>query len=146
MVPSAHVPQQSPTTAAGPMVVALAWFPASEYQQALTRWPELATEGAAKGGKDHATYNKALQSTLRQYADADDTGALRLFIAPILIQPFLAWCREHDRDPANDRAGYSAELARRGDPALIGWPPARNQRCWCGSGRKYKQCCGSARS
>ena len=44
-----------------PMVVALAWFPAAEYQEALTRWPELATEGAAKGGKDHAAYNRALQ-------------------------------------------------------------------------------------
>jgi hypothetical protein len=21
------------------------------------------------------------------------------------------------------------------------WPPARNAACWCGSGRKYKQCC-----
>ncbi|MEV6417833.1 SEC-C domain-containing protein [Kribbella sp. NPDC051718] len=24
----------------------------------------------------------------------------------------------------------------------VEWPPARNQRCWCGSGRKYKNCCG----
>lgn len=23
------------------------------------------------------------------------------------------------------------------------WPPARNDRCWCRSGRKYKQCCGT---
>ncbi|MFC6581654.1 SEC-C metal-binding domain-containing protein [Planomonospora parontospora] len=21
------------------------------------------------------------------------------------------------------------------------WPPERNDPCWCGSGRKYKQCC-----
>ena len=125
-----------------PMVVALAWFPATDYQEALARWPELATEGAAKGGKDHSAYNRALQRTLQDYADA---GAPRLFIAPIRIPAFLAWCREHDRDPADARAGYSAALARRGDPSLIGWPPGRNQPCWCGSGRKYKQCCGTVR-
>jgi tetratricopeptide (TPR) repeat protein len=25
---------------------------------------------------------------------------------------------------------------------LIAWPPERNQPCWCGSGQKYKRCCG----
>jgi hypothetical protein len=24
----------------------------------------------------------------------------------------------------------------------VEWPPARNQNCWCGSGTKYKKCCG----
>ncbi|MET9315984.1 SEC-C metal-binding domain-containing protein [Kribbella sp. NPDC003505] len=24
----------------------------------------------------------------------------------------------------------------------VEWPPPRNQPCWCGSGIKYKKCCG----
>jgi hypothetical protein len=28
------------------------------------------------------------------------------------------------------------------DGRLIGWPPPRNKPCWCGSGLKYKKCCG----
>jgi uncharacterized protein YchJ len=24
----------------------------------------------------------------------------------------------------------------------ISWPPPRNAPCWCGSGTKYKKCCG----
>ena len=126
-----------------PVTLALAWFPAEEYPQALARWPELVTEGPAKGAKGHADYNRALQRTLQNYAD---TGQTRLFIAPIRIQPYLAWCAEHDRDPAEARAGYCADLAGRRDPSLIAWPPGRNARCWCGSGRKYKQCCGSVRA
>lgn len=126
-----------------PMVLALAWFPAGDYQDAVARWPELTTEGAAKGGKDHPAYNRALRRTLQSYADHGVTG---LFIAPIRIPAFLEWCQQHGRDPADARAGYCATLARRGDPTLIGWPPGRNQRCWCGSGRKYKQCCGTART
>ena len=29
----------------------------------------------------------------------------------------------------------------RTQPTLFPWPPARTAACWCGSGRKYKQCC-----
>lgn len=25
---------------------------------------------------------------------------------------------------------------------VVEWPPGRNQVCWCGSGTKYKKCCG----
>jgi hypothetical protein len=25
----------------------------------------------------------------------------------------------------------------------VPWPPERNAACWCGSGRKYKKCCGA---
>lgn len=121
--------------------LALAWFPADQYPDALRRWPELTAEGAAKGAAEHAAYNLALERTLRGYADA---GRTRLAIAPIRIPDFLAWCADRDLDPAASptRAHYSADLARRHESSA--WPPTRNQPCWCGSGRKYKQCCGRA--
>ncbi|MFG1912360.1 SEC-C metal-binding domain-containing protein [Kribbella sp. NPDC048928] len=28
------------------------------------------------------------------------------------------------------------------DGRRVAWPPPRNQPCWCGSGVKYKRCCG----
>ncbi|WP_406693168.1 SEC-C metal-binding domain-containing protein [Saccharopolyspora sp. ID03-671] len=36
-------------------------------------------------------------------------------------------------------------LRLRGGPRRSGlpWPPGRNDTCWCGSGRKYKKCCGA---
>ena len=40
------------------------------------------------------------------------------------------------------RAGYAAEL-NRGRADVVGWPPGRNERCWCGSGTKYKKCCAA---
>jgi tetratricopeptide (TPR) repeat protein len=30
--------------------------------------------------------------------------------------------------------------------AAISWPPPRNAACWCGSGTKYKKCCGRPKS
>lgn len=139
----ATAPDASVARAGESVVVALAWFPADEYPQALELWPTLATEGPAKGAADHAAYSRALQRTLTEYADG---GFTRLRIAPIRIPEYLAWCRDRGEDPATGptRASYCADLARRRDPGVLVWPPARNQRCWCGSGRKYKQCCGTA--
>jgi uncharacterized protein YecA (UPF0149 family) len=48
-------------------------------------------------------------------------------------------------DPADDdtvRSRADLELTADG-PRLRPWPPGRNEPCWCGSGRKYKKCCGS---
>ena len=121
--------------------LALAWFPADQYPAALRRWPELTTEGAAKDAADHSAYNRALEGTLRGYAEA---GLARLAISPIRIPDYLAWCTGRGTDPAAPatRANYAADLARQG--GAITWPPPRNQPCWCGSGRKSKQCCGRA--
>lgn len=53
-----------------------------------------------------------------------------------------AYAGEHGLDPATEetRNAWARTLPR--DRAL-GWPPERNRPCWCGSGRKYKKCCGS---
>jgi SEC-C motif len=63
-------------------------------------------------------------------------------IAPIIVADFVTWCSEHDEDPEEARAAYAMHLT--GDGEVIPWPPGRNQPCWCGSGRKYKKCCGPA--
>ncbi|WP_344437186.1 SEC-C metal-binding domain-containing protein [Actinomadura bangladeshensis] len=36
-----------------------------------------------------------------------------------------------------------AEGLVHGTAPTLAWPPERNAPCWCGSGRKYKKCCGS---
>jgi hypothetical protein len=123
--------------------VAFAWLPATDYVEALRRWPQLAEHGPAKDAADHAAYNLAMQHTLAGYADA---GMTRIHVVPLRVQPFLQWCEQTGNDPGTSgaRANYSAELLRLQHPAVVAWPPGRNQRCWCGSKREYKQCCGSA--
>lgn len=39
------------------------------------------------------------------------------------------------------RADMSARILTP-EGELIPWPPERNDPCWCGSGAKYKKCCG----
>jgi uncharacterized protein YecA (UPF0149 family) len=63
-------------------------------------------------------------------------------IAPIVVAELDAYAAERDLDPgeASTRSRYAADLARLGRTRP--WPPGRNEPCWCGSGRKYKACCG----
>lgn len=123
--------------------MAVAWLPADEYQQALTRWPEFAASDLVVGSDgplSHAAYCLALQQKLAGFAAA---GCPALVLAPVRVARFSAWCAEHGHEPdsASAHAGYAAHLAATNDPALTVWPPGRNEPCWCGSVRKYKTCC-----
>ncbi len=77
--------------------------------------------------------------------EARDAGMTALRIAPVRWAQHTAWReenREEEGDPADLRARYAADLCS-APSRVIAWPPGRNERCWCGSGRKYKQCCGA---
>jgi uncharacterized protein YecA (UPF0149 family) len=65
-----------------------------------------------------------------------------LHVTPLTVDGLTAHAtREgHDAGTAEGRASYGAELFSTGTGRA--WPPARNELCWCGSERKYKQCCG----
>ena len=115
------------------MPLALAWFPADQWPLALERWPDLTDDLPA----DHAAYSRRIEARLKWLAKG--LPGHRVSVAPLTVA-------ELD-EAAGDRAGtgearsrLAARIHQQG--RAIAWPPARNDRCWCGSGRKYKQCCG----
>jgi tetratricopeptide (TPR) repeat protein len=135
LAPTAALP---PTTSrSGRVVLALSWFPREDFAAALEAWPQLADDWDTA---DHTEYNRHLQRHLSKAP----TSRGSLWIAPIRIDHLRRWCSRTGEDPATGsaRSSYAAELARTASDELIPWPPARNAPCWCGSGRKYKQCCG----
>jgi hypothetical protein len=115
----------------------LAWFPAGDYDDALARWPSLAEDWA---DVEHDEYCRRFQWELLRLTGY---GVPMRGIAPLRLAEYLPWCADEGRDPElpESRAHYAAELTRRSE--FIGWPPDRNDPCWCGSGRKYKRCCGT---
>ena len=121
-------------------MLAVGWFPQHEWEVAIDRWPSLAAEMPA----DHAAYRAAIQQRVQDLRTRM-TG-VRLVMVELSVAAL-------DRGAADDNldAG-SAELRGRvaTAAALNGkgrvWPPGRNNPCWCGSTRKYKQCCDTARS
>ena len=135
LAPTAAVPAINPS--GGRVVLALSWFPREEFAAALEAWPQLAD---GWGTADHTEYNRRLQRHLAEMPAAHGPA----WIAPIRVDRLRSWCARTGNDPASGsaRSSYAAELARTASADLIAWPPARNEPCWCRSGRKYKQCCG----
>lgn len=113
---------------------AVAWYPRDQIQAALARWPDLAGDL-----EDPDTYCKMIEARLREvHAVTGRTPS----VAPLQVEAFLAFASEQGLDPSTGaaRSRFAAFLGSRDETVL--WPPGRNDPCWCGSGSKYKRCCG----
>ncbi len=101
----------------------------------------LLTGEAAEHGAD--AYYRATERSLRE-RDREHPGTPRSVVLHG-VEEIAEFAERSGLDPADNdtvRAWADLELAV-DDPRLRSWPPGRNEPCWCGSGRKYKKCCGS---
>lgn len=116
--------------------VAIAWFPAAEWEEAIRRWPGLLDELPV----EHLAYSHEIEARAKRLAKHIPGRAAH--ISPLTVDGLVEHAPDCGDDPgsAEARSSLAAEQLRVGD--AIGWPPGRNERCWCGSGKKYKQCCG----
>lgn len=106
----------------------LLFWPEAEFTTVVTRWPAL-TEVYGTTWDDHRAQ---LEQRLTRRGG---TPALLSGVADDLAR-FAGIGGTAD---PTARQGYARSLAA--GTGLIGWPPARNDACWCGSGVKYKKCC-----
>jgi hypothetical protein len=116
--------------------VASPYFPPEEFAKAVEAWPGFAEDWRADG---HAAYAHELDQRLRAMSAQAPRHPV---IVPLTVEEVTAGAAEHgiDADWAEARARTAYELARQG--RAVAWPPGRNDPCWCGSGKKYKKCCG----
>jgi len=130
---------ERPPSPGGAVSAVLAWFPAGEYERALELWPNGLERFA---GCDHREYCRAIEADLRVLSAA----MAHARPAAVTIEALTAFCEAEHLEPSSPdaRARYAASLGMTGD--AIEWPPGRNSPCWCGSGVKYKKCCGGCRS
>jgi tetratricopeptide (TPR) repeat protein len=135
-VPMPRDPPRADVRQREDIAVSLAWFPSGEYEDAIRRWPSLAEDWA---NVPHGDYCARFDGNIKWMRNH---GVPIRAIAPIAVEEYAAWCVEHDEDPEEARAAYAARRMQDGD--AIPWPPGRNEPCWCGSGQKYKKCCGPA--
>ncbi len=118
------------------VVAIMAWFPQADFAAATERWPWLKARWRAP---NHEAYSRLLQ---RRLLSVSAIGVKPSLVA-IKMDAYLLWCERQGLEPGHldSRERYAAELAARGK--TIPWPPGRNDPCWCGSGKKYKRCCGT---
>jgi hypothetical protein len=112
--------------------IAVGWLPAGEHARALTAWPDF---GQETEGTDHAGYSLALDRRMRG-------TARRPVLVELDVDEVQAWATRHGWEPGwgITHSQVAAEAERQGRGRA--WPPGRNEPCWCGSGDKYKRCCG----
>jgi hypothetical protein len=116
--------------------LAVGWFPADEWAEAIERWPDLLDELPA----DNLDYSHVIEARVKRRHAADPGHPMHM--SPLTVE-LVERCASKDNLDAGSseaRAAAAAEVLRLGGAKR--WPPGRNEPCWCGSGCKYKQCCG----
>jgi tetratricopeptide (TPR) repeat protein len=116
------------------MHYSVAWFPRDQIGAALAHWPSLADDLC-----DPDQYCRTIEARLQDVRS--ETGR-QPSVAPLRVERLVEFAEENGIDPDSGaaRSRFAAELGRIGES--VPWPPRRNEPCWCGSGRKYKRCCG----
>lgn len=136
LAPGEAWPEADARSGESPRLAVLYW-PEAELQRMLQRWPDLVEDY----GADQAEHRSRVEHHLRSLAH----NGGRVVVAPGHLDDLLRYA-EGRGDKAGEpgtRAAYAAHLAHAG--SVLAWPPGRNERCWCGSGLKYKKCCGALR-
>jgi hypothetical protein len=108
------------------------FWPATEHGKLIARWPHLTAEVGA-------TWDEHRRQVERHCALITQAGH-GVSQTPGDIAGFEAFLGDKriSTPSAEDLRAYP-DL--RTQPTMVAWPPARTSACWCGSGRKYKQCC-----
>ena len=104
-------------------------LPACRARRSARRWPDDYDD-------DPGHYAEVER---RRRARAEAGG--RTVIVPGTVAELIAFAEAHGGSPLDEevRKRYCASIA---DARTLTWPPARNAPCWCGTGVKYKKCCG----
>lgn len=119
---------------AGPAGLEMLIWPRVELERAAKRWPAIFTR----------TDNQAdVERELQRLSAEHNLAAITLIVGN--AGGFAEYLDTTGADGAQEstRLAYAAQV--KSDGGTTPWPPGRNQRCWCGSMRKYKQCCGGPR-
>ncbi|BCJ55947.1 preprotein translocase SecA [Actinoplanes sp. NBRC 14428] len=76
-----------------------------------------------------------------RWREVRDGGVPSITVVAADVDDLIAFARLHGGSPT-DPAIKRRYCETAPDRVTIDWPPERNAACWCGSGRKYKKCCG----
>ena len=115
------------------------WLREEDDREARRRWPMWAAGLAVD--EPFADRAARMERSLRKRRAGGDGP---IVVVTLDFEHFVRWCEESGYDPADRRSrGTYMHADERRAISEQRWPPGRNEPCWCGSGRKYKRCCGA---
>ncbi|MBD0420737.1 SEC-C domain-containing protein [Streptomyces sp. TRM S81-3] len=119
-----------------PFPVAILHWPVDELTELTEAYPTLAEEYPS-----YEAHLATIEAALRELASS---GTPNLGIVTGTVPSYEAFAASEGTSPADATLlpQYATTLAARGRAAA--WPPDRSAACWCGSGRAYGECHGTA--
>src|SRR5690242_10028213 len=87
---------------------------------------------------DYTDYLRTVEDVLRTHV-----REYKVCLIPLTIAGLRKFAATAGLDPARRSTRMAYLNAMGADAPVLPWPPRRNAGCWCGSGIKYKKCCGS---
>lgn len=114
---------------ARPRAVRLLTFQRAERIEAQRRWP------------DEWEGEEYYEAAERRWRELSAEGVPSIRVVPCVVDELVAFAEQTGGSPtdSNVRVKYCETVP---EQRTIAWPPSRNAVCWCGSGVKYKKCCG----
>ncbi|MZF86711.1 SEC-C domain-containing protein [Streptomyces sp. SID5643] len=119
-----------------PFPVAVLHWPAGELTELLEAYPALTTEYPT-----HEEHLATIETALRELS-ASGTPNLGIVTGTVPSYEAFAASELSSPDDTTLLPQYATTLAARG--RAVAWPPQQGAACWCGSGRAYGECHGSA--
>jgi len=107
---------------------AVVFWPEAEWRQLRTQLPDL---------DDWDAHRMAVERSLQR---VKESGPAELALVAASVEELRGFA-EDEGEPVSRDVLVRYEEAFTVDDADRGWPPGRNDPCWCGSGQKYKRCC-----
>lgn len=79
----------------------------------------------------------------RRWRELVEEGVSSIRVMPVTVAGLIEYAERIGGSPTDPevKSAYSRTFP---PEATLAWPPPRNSACWCGSGAKYKKCCGRA--
>lgn len=116
-----------------PEQVRMLVFRRDERAEARRRWPD----AYADADEEH------FPAAERRWRELTEQGVPAIRVVPATVAGLVEYAERTGGSPLDSqvKAAYSRTFP---EEATLAWPPPRNAACWCGSGAKYKKCCGRA--
>jgi len=116
----------------------IAWLTETDYDVARHRWA-----GWVNSFNQNEPFDERRVRMERRLRERRADGDGPFVVVTIDLDRYATWCEEQGHEPADRRSRATFVQREREKHAGRQWPPGRNEPCWCGSGRKYKRCCGA---
>lgn len=125
-----------PTVTAGRLL----WWPEAHYGRLIRQVPVLG-DVLGQPWPDHTRLvESVLRDSTRWSPGAPASQTVHLVAGD--FDNFTVFLGAQDADP-RDPVSLTAYGMQESETPVVTWPPKPRQRCWCGSGRRYRDCCGA---